>query len=150
MQSKPLPEYPIVIEMPVRWGDMDAFQHVNNIMYFRYFESSRIAYFDALDLHRFMTTDGIGPILGSTSCRFRLPVTYPDTLSVGARVTEVGEDRLTMEHAVYSHRHERLAATGEGVVVFFDYRNNRKHPIPAEIVARIQGLEGQPQPPVNT
>ncbi|MCZ6911333.1 MAG: acyl-CoA thioesterase, partial [Proteobacteria bacterium] len=41
---KVLDDYPVVIELPVVWGEMDAFDHVNNIIYFRYFESARIAY----------------------------------------------------------------------------------------------------------
>ena len=42
MDHKQLENYPVVIEIPVAWGDMDAFQHVNNVAYFRYFESARI------------------------------------------------------------------------------------------------------------
>jgi acyl-CoA thioester hydrolase len=42
--------YPVVIEIPIAWGEMDAFQHVNNIFYFRYFESARIAYFGRLKM----------------------------------------------------------------------------------------------------
>jgi len=70
--------YPVVIEVPVAWGEMDAFGHVNNIVYFRYFESARLAYFYKLDLIDMMTKTGIGPILASTSCRFKIPLTYPD------------------------------------------------------------------------
>jgi len=58
--------------VPVTWGEMDTFQHVNNIVYFRYFESERLAYFYKLDLIDLMTRTGIGPILASTSCRFKV------------------------------------------------------------------------------
>ena len=53
--EKLLQNYPVVIEIPVAWGDMDAFQHVNNVTYFKYFESARIAYFEKIkfqELHR--------------------------------------------------------------------------------------------------
>ena len=43
--NSPVADYPVVIETPVAWGEMDAYGHVNNIVYFRYFESARIAYF---------------------------------------------------------------------------------------------------------
>ncbi len=45
-----LKAHPVVIETPVAWGEMDSLQHVNNIIYFRYFESARMAYFNRLDL----------------------------------------------------------------------------------------------------
>ncbi len=60
--------FPVVIELPLAWGEMDAFQHVNNVAYFRYFESARIAYFSKLDLLMLMNQTGIGPILKSTGC----------------------------------------------------------------------------------
>ena len=72
-----LREFPVVIEMPVRWGDMDAFNHVNNVVYLRYFESARIAYFERLGFGISIAEQGIGPILASTSCEFKFPLTYP-------------------------------------------------------------------------
>jgi len=56
-----LKNYPVVIEIPIAWGDMDAFQHVNNIMYFKYFESARISYFEKLDFNEQMKKTGIIP-----------------------------------------------------------------------------------------
>ena len=64
---------------------MDAFSHVNNAKYFTYFETARMAYFEQTGVMSLeMTREG--PILASTQCRFKLPVTYPDTLKV-ARVS---------------------------------------------------------------
>ena len=68
-----LKSYPIVAKIPVRWGDMDSFQHVNNVIYFRYFESARIQYFEAVGLMNIVEQLGIGPILGSTSCCYQTP-----------------------------------------------------------------------------
>ncbi len=134
--------YPVVIQLPVAWGDMDAMQHVNNTVYFRYFESGRIAYFERLELMDQMKETGVGPILASASCRFKFPLTYPDTISVGVRVTDMGEDRFTMAFRVVSHRHQRVAAEGDGLIVTYDYRAGRKIPVPQEVRARIQALEG--------
>jgi acyl-CoA thioester hydrolase len=139
--SNSLAQFPVVIEVPLRWGDMDAFQHVNNTLYFRYFEIGRIAYFEALGVEDFMTGTGIGPILASIGCRFRFPVTYPDTLAIGTRISEIGEERMIMEHCAVSRRHDRLAAEGDGVSVAFDYEAQRKAPIPAIVRARIMALE---------
>jgi len=132
---------PVVIEIPVAWGEMDSFQHVNNIVYLRYFESARIAYFERLRLMEFMHLTGIGPILGSVQCKYKIPLTYPDTVSVGTRISKVEEDRFVMEYFVVSHKHQKIAAEGEGVIVSFNYRENQKTPLPEEIKRRIAELE---------
>ena len=136
-----LKTYPVVIETPVVWGDMDALQHVNNTIYFRYFESARMAYFDRLDLWTYMRDTGTGPILANTRCRFRLPVTYPDTVSIGTRVARVEADRFLMEHTVVSHHHGKIAAEGDGMIVAYDYRALRKTALPDELKERIRVLE---------
>ena len=133
--------YPVIVEIPVAWGDMDAFQHVNNVVYFRYFESARIAYAAKIGLHAYREQTGLGPILGSTSCRYKLPLTYPDTVSVGARTVDVGEDRFTMQYAIVSHRHRKIAAEGDGVIVMYNYHEGKKTAIPDEIRQRIEDLE---------
>src|SRR5687767_1167703 len=53
----------VTVEIPVQWGDMDAFGHVNNTVYFRWFESARIAYFEKIGLNERMRRDRKGPIL---------------------------------------------------------------------------------------
>lgn len=133
--------YPVVIEIPVAWGEMDAFQHVNNIMYFRYFESARIAYFEKLNFHDQMIITGIGPILANTQCKFIIPLTYPDKLSVGAKVDVIEKDRFLMKYLLVSQKHKNIAAIGEGMIVSFNYHENKKAPIPDEIRARITELE---------
>src|SRR6188768_2594048 len=110
-------KFPVVIELPVVWGEMDSYRHVNNVVYFRYFESARLEYFRRLDWFDFEKETGIGPILAATQARFRRPLTYPDTISVGARVPAVGPDRFTMEHLIVSHRQGIVAAEGQGTVV---------------------------------
>ena len=134
-------KFPVVVEIPVAWGEMDSFQHVNNVVYFRYFESSRIAYSDKIGLQEYKEKTGIGPILGSTSCKYKLPLTYPDTVSVGARIVSVEEDRFTMNYVVVSHRHQKIAAEGDGVIVMYDYREGKKTTMPEEIRGRILALE---------
>ena len=131
----------VTVELPVVWGEMDAFQHVNNVVYFRYFESSRIAYFDKVNINESMAKDGIGPILASTQCRFKAPLTYPDKVTVATRVSEISEDRFTMKYYVKSQVSGRVAAEGEGLVIFYDYKNNCKHTIPEHILAKIKTLD---------
>jgi len=136
-----LKEFPVVITIPVNWGDMDAFQHVNNTVYFKHFEHGRMAYFDRLHIDEIMKSSGIGPILAATSCRFRIPLTYPDQVSIGTKVVEVQQDRFTMVYRVVSHQHKKIAVEGDGLIVSFDYRNNRKAPLPDEIKRAIEMVE---------
>ena len=107
-------------------GEMDAFGHLNNIVYFRYFESARIAYFYKLDLIDMMTKTGIGPILAATSCRFKIPLTYPDKVLVGAKVASIEEDRFTMGYGAFSTNHRKVAAEGDGLIVTLNYRGGQE------------------------
>ena len=140
--SELLTAFPIVVTIPVAWGEMDAFQHVNNSVYFRYFESARIAYFERLEFMEHMQATGVGPILASTQCRFRIPLTYPDVVRVGAKIADIADDRFVMRYAVVSQRLQKLAAEGEGVIVSFNYRESQKAPLPEVIRQRIAALEG--------
>jgi len=139
--ERKLEDYPVVVEVPVAWGEMDAFGHVNNIVYFRYFETARIAYFEKLDVPEFLERDPIGPILAETTCRFRTALSFPDTVSIGARVMSIGEDRFVMHYAVFSRKLGRIAAEGEGTMVCYDYRENRKAPVPEKLRQRIEETE---------
>jgi acyl-CoA thioester hydrolase len=137
-----LADFPVRIEIPVAWGEMDAFGHVNNTVYLRYFESARIAYFEKLGTMETMAATGIGPILAETRCRFKLPLTYPDTVTAGARIAEISADRFLMHYRVVSHRHGKVAADGDGRIVSYNYKAGAKAPLPEVIVARIRELEG--------
>jgi acyl-CoA thioester hydrolase len=131
--------YQVVIQVPIAWGDMDAFGHVNNTVFFRLFESARMAYLARIN---FSGADSPqGPILASTHCRFRAPITYPDTVQVGARVTEVQDDRFTMEYCIV-RADGRVAGAGGGLVVAYDYQSHAKIELPAEVRAAIRGLDG--------
>src|SRR2546427_13080713 len=101
-----LESYPVVIQLPVVWGEMDSYRHVNNVVYFRYLETARLEYFARLDWFEFEKQTGIGPILQATQARFRRPLTYPDTISVAARVAAMHRDRFTLDHRIVSHRQE--------------------------------------------
>ncbi|MBL8785981.1 MAG: acyl-CoA thioesterase [Deltaproteobacteria bacterium] len=122
--------FPVVVTVPVAWGDMDAFQHVNNTRFFRYFEDARIAYFERTGVTDLSGTSGIGPILAHTAARFRAPITYPDDIQVGARVLGVGQHSFKMEYKVVSVAMHKVAATGTAVIVAYDYVEGRKSLLP--------------------
>jgi acyl-CoA thioester hydrolase len=141
MSEALLTGYPVIIEQAVAWGEMDAYQHVNNVVYFRYFENSRLEYFRRLDWLAMQNDTGVGPILASTQARFRKPLTYPDVIQIAARIAEVGVDRLVMEHRIVSRRLGAVATEGEGIIVTFDYARGAKASVPDELRRRIAALE---------
>ena len=134
-------KFPVSIDIPIRWGDMDAFQHVNNTIYFRYFETVRVAYLERLGVAGFMGIESVGPIIASINCRFRFPLTYPDTAVTGVRVTQMENDRFVMEHRLVSQRHGAVAAEGTATVVTYDFAAACKAVIPDEVRKRILHLE---------
>lgn len=133
--------WPVVIDIPVAWGEMDAFGHVNNVVYFRYFESARIAYFETVGYTDLMRASGLGPILADTRCRFRAPLHYPDQLAAGARIATLGPDRFEMEYSVASERLGRIAAEGGGLIVSYDYNAGARVTLPAPVRAAIERLQ---------
>lgn len=118
--------FPVVTEIPVAWGEMDALNHVNNAVYFRYFETARLDYFSHIHLMEDMAVTNIGPVLGDTYCRYKLPVTYPDTLLVGSRITDVKDDRFTMEYQIVSKKLKKVTTIGHATIVMFNFGTNKK------------------------
>lgn len=136
-----LRECPIVVETPIAWGEMDAFQHVNNVVYFRYFENARIVYFDKLHVMSLKEKTGIGPIMASQQCRYKMQILYPDTISVGTRIVDLEETQFTMQYVIVSQKERRVAAEGECLIVYFDYNLNKRAPVPDETRRLIQYFE---------
>jgi acyl-CoA thioester hydrolase len=135
-------EFPVVVEWPVAWAEMDYFRHVNHAVFFTYFEGARIAYLERIGFREVGGGVDVGPILASTHARYRRPVEYPDTVVVGARCTGVDTDRFTQEYRLVSRRLGEVAAEGGGVLVAFDYAAGRKAALPEPVRAAIGALEG--------
>jgi acyl-CoA thioester hydrolase len=133
--------FPVIIELPVQWGEMDAYGHVNNTVLFRYFESARMAYFERCGFTGSYERDKIGAILHSTGCRFRRPLFCPDTALVGTRVSEIGEDRVTMEYRVVSKGQNELVAEGSAIIVSYDYNHAQKTSLPPSVREAISRIE---------
>jgi acyl-CoA thioester hydrolase len=135
-----LAKYPVIVRQPVVWGDMDYYRHVNNVVYFRYFENARLEYFRRMGWFEFEEKTGIGPILAATTARFRRPLTYPDDIAIGARVIDIGEDRFTLDHVIVSAAQQKVVTEGTGLVVVYHYADQRKVALPEELRRRIAEL----------
>ncbi|MBL4659984.1 MAG: acyl-CoA thioesterase [Alcanivoracaceae bacterium] len=134
-------KYHVQIELTVQWGDMDAFNHVNNVMYFRYFESARIAYFEKLGVMGKGSKDNVAPILAETNCRYKLPLNYPDTITVGTRVIEKHSHGFLMEYAIYSHHYKKTTSIGTGRIVMLNYSSHEKVAVDEQLLNKINSIE---------
>lgn len=135
--SEELKDFNIVEEIPVRWGDMDARGHVNNTVYYRYFESSRIALFRFFDIYEEPTKVRVGPILSFQSCYYKAPLVYPDTVFVGAKITSIEGSKIVIKHVLTSKNLNRRVAEGEAHIVWYDYDQKKKAPISDDLKEKL-------------
>lgn len=125
----------LTVRVPVAWGEMDAFQHVNNTVYLRWFETARIEWFARVG---FQGTGGARPILARTEIDYRLPVVWPDTVEVAIGVVAVGKSSVTLGYRITSeHLSGAVAAEGITVIVLFDYATKKSVPLDDALRARM-------------
>ena len=137
---KTLEDFNIRIKIPVAWGEMDSLKHVNNTHFFKYFETARIKYFEEIGFIETMEKDSIGPILASASAKFIKPLFYPDTVTVGTRVTSIGSDNFMMGHIIVS-KSQGIAAFGEDKLVVYDYKSSKKTNLPESVRNKIREID---------
>ena len=142
MPNDLLADFPVIYEQDIAWGDMDAFQHVNNAVYLRYFESARIRYFEQTPMFDIMKAEGVGPIVHSHRIRYRFPLTYPDRIRTGVRVIGVGEDRIRVAYRTVSVKHGVIAAEGDTTIVFLNYKAGEKASVPEPVIQAFERMEG--------
>ena len=135
-------EYQFIIQDKVQWGDMDAFAHVNNTVYFRYFERLRLAFFEENGLLDEMKSTSIGPVLASTRCRYKLALEYPDTIYLGTSISGLEHDRFLMHYGIFSEQLNVVATEGEGFIIYYNYLEKMKSWMPESHFQRLSSLTG--------
>jgi acyl-CoA thioester hydrolase len=131
--------WPIQVQQPVQWGDMDVLGHVNNSRYFTWFETARIALFEQIGLKNAGTDLTTGPILAFIECTFMQPVHYPADIVCTSCVRSIGNTSFVLGHGVMQG--DKTMATGDGVCVLIDYRTGAKVPIAPKMRAALEGLK---------
>lgn len=115
--------------IPVRWGDMDFYGHVNNTVYFRFLEQARVEWIEqagyAVDPNR-----ESGPVVINASCTFLRPVNYPATVIVKLYAGDVGRSSVMTWYELFVEGEEGLYAEGSSKVVWMDMTSNKSVPIP--------------------
>ena len=134
-------QHPVHTEIIVAWGEMDALQHVNNMVYFRYFESARINLFAKIGLFDELQITNIGPVLADNHARYKRPVTYPDTLLVGVTVSDVQADRFMLNYTVFSQTQQAVTTLGSSQVVIFDFNTGKKSILSNKVLDSLKSYE---------
>ncbi|MFT4565297.1 MAG: acyl-CoA thioester hydrolase [Saprospiraceae bacterium] len=130
----------VVEEYLIHWGDMDAAQHVNNLIYLRWCESARISYFKAIGIDTSFT-DNVGPILGWMDAKYIRPLTFPDQVIVTTSTIEIKSDRLVLEGRVYSQTVGKLAFISKQEIIPYDYKSLCKAETPTNWLINIKNLQ---------
>ena len=135
----PIPEEKTFVHesiIPIRWGDMDAFGHVNNAVYFRYIEQARINWLDSLGLN--FAQDEQGVVVVNAFCNFMKPVEYPADLIIKTYITNptrVGLD--TFNEMSLASDPETVRATSGATIVWVDFKTQKAASWPDQIKAKL-------------
>lgn len=126
----------LTTRIPVRWGDMDAYGHVNNTVYFRYFEQARVEWLEQAGSA--VTPDNpVAPVIINASCTFLIPVNYPSTVVVRMYAGEPGRSSVMTWYELGVEGDDRLYSEGASKVVWMDPGTGKSVPLPDAIRAGV-------------
>jgi acyl-CoA thioester hydrolase len=141
--SRPEPEprdrYPHFLAIPTRWMDNDVYGHVNNVVYYSYFDTVVNQYLIAqgvLDIHA-------GEVIGlvvETQCNYFAPLAFPQVVEAGLRVAKLGSSSVRYEVGLFAQGEARCAARGHFVHVYVDRGTRRPVALPPALQAALRPL----------
>ena len=132
----------VKLTLRLDWSEMDLFGHVNNVMFFKYIQASRVNYWETTGISELYEQTGTGPILASAACQFRQPLHYPGTIVVQARADFIKNTSFGLHHRILNEKGE-IAAEAQDVIVMFDFAKNKKVPFPQHLREAISRLENR-------
>jgi acyl-CoA thioester hydrolase len=132
------------IKLPLRldWSEMDLFGHINNVMYFKYIQASRVNYWELTGIGSDYKTTNIAPILASTKCNFLKPLHFPGNIIIQARMEFIKNTSFGIEHQILNE-HGEIAAIANDVMVMYDFTKNEKVLFSDIIRKNIEEIEGE-------
>lgn len=140
--TQPRADYPVLVPITTRWADNDQFGHLNNVVYYSYFDTAvNATLIEQLGFDP--ARDGTIFYVVETSCTFHAGISWPTPIEVAIRIARLGSSSVTYELAVFAEGSEQAAATGRFVHVHVDRATERPAPLSAEQRAgltRIYGL----------
>lgn len=138
-QPTPRDRYPHFLAMPTRWGDNDSYGHVNNVVYYSFFDSAvnrHLIENGALDIS---ASTVIGLVI-ETQCTFFSSMGFPDVVNVGLKVVRLGNSSVQYEIALFRNDQALASAVGKFVHVYVDRASNRPVPIPPRVRELLTSL----------
>ncbi len=125
-----------VFDVPLRWGDMDAMGHLNNVVYFRLMEEARVQWLAGVGCAALPKDEA--PILAHVECDFVRAMTYPAVARVVQRITRVGQTSVEFSTVIEAVNEPGVTyAKGRAVVVWYDYTHSQSKPWPESVRALI-------------
>ena len=131
--------YPAFRRITTRWMDNDAYRHVNNVVYYSFFDTAVNQMLIEAGVLDISSSPAIGLVV-ETGCRYFAPVAFPDTIDAGVRVTKLGRSSVRYEVGLFRNDDTTAAAAGHFVHVYVDRDSNRPTPIPTATREFLQGL----------
>lgn len=125
-----------------RFADIDANQHVNNVVYFTYFEMVRLDYMGQVGVPGLKVPGKYGPAVISQTCNYRKQVFHPSTLDAGCRAIELRNSSFVVEYELYLKDTDTLVCEGSTVMAWVDFTLPGAIPLPDELTRRIAEFEG--------
>ena len=119
-------KFPFPVRQQVAWGEMDAFNHINNVIYFRYFETGRVEFFNQTDLWKTFIDEEIRIVVGKLECNYIREITHPSEIEIGVGIKKIGNTSLVVHHVVRCKG--EIAAHGEGIIVATDPATGKSKP----------------------
>jgi acyl-CoA thioester hydrolase len=127
-------DYAVIRTVTTRWMDNDMYGHVNNVVYYSYFDTAVNAWLIEADLLAPADSSrGISEVIGlvvETQCRYFAPISFPDSVAIGMRVARLGTSSVRYELAVFRNDETSAAAQGHFVHVYVDRETRRPTPLP--------------------
>lgn len=115
----------------VEWGDMDASQHVNNSVYFKWIESIRIDFLMDMNMSTsFKEERSIGAVVAWQDCKYIRPVVFPDKVKLEVRRSDILAEKIVLETRIFSENRNEIVAISKQHIVPYDYVHRRKLPLP--------------------
>jgi acyl-CoA thioester hydrolase len=134
--------YPVRLDLRIDWAELDMFGHVNNVMFMKYIQASRVHYWEQIGLYQHFLKTNMGPMVAALSCTFRKPLHYPGAISIFSRMKYIKNTSFSIEHCITDAIGD-TAAEAEDVIVMYDFNRNEKLSFPGEFRARVEVLEGR-------
>lgn len=122
--------------LPIRWGDMDAYGHVNNTIYFRYMEQARIEWLEGLGYT--VLPQGHAPVIVNASCTFMIPMTYPGTIEIRVFAGKPGRSSVPTYYELRLDGSDTLYAEGASKIIWTDSATGKSVPIPEALRALVE------------